>query len=163
MNEMTCHIPGVRIYQPDIFEDSRGVFSSIDASDMRITSLVSSMSKHGVLRGLHYQDPPQTKFVWVTQGQIRDVIVDLRSDSPAYRRHIVLHLSADNRFAVYIPGGCAHGYAVVDGPAQVMYAIGGHYSARGQRGIRWDDPSLGIDWGIENPIMSDRDKAFLTL
>lgn len=121
-------------------------------------NFVSSMQ--GVLRGLHYQLPPQAqgKLVGVTSGEIFDVAVDLRFGGPTFGKAVARRLDATSGELVWIPPGFAHGYLVLSDRADVVYKVTAEYSPELERGIRWDDPALGIDWPVIDPIMSDKDR-----
>ena len=121
-----------------------------------------SFSKRGTLRGLHYQNPPfaQTKLVRVLEGEIVDVAVDLRKDSPTYGQHFALRLSAENKKQLLIPQGFAHGFSVLSETATVLYKCDQFYNKASEGGIRFDDPLLNIDWGIDlkAAIVSEKDQ-----
>ena len=119
-----------------------------------------SFSAHNVLRGLHYQiSRPQAKLCRVVQGKVLDVIVDIRKGSPHFGRHVSTILSAENKVQLYVPPGFAHGYLVLEAPAEFLYKCSEFYVPAWDRGIAWNDPKLGIDWGIADPILSQRDKC----
>jgi dTDP-4-dehydrorhamnose 3,5-epimerase len=128
-----------------------------------VAELFVSRSQRGVLRGLHYQAPPAdvAKIVACLDGEVLDAVVDLRPDSPTYRRHCVLELSAGRANAVYVPHGCAHGFLVTGDEALVAYLQSGEHDPVREGGVLWS--SAGIDWGIDAPVLSDRDAAFPTL
>jgi len=127
-----------------------------------VAEMFWSRSAPGVVRGLHFQRPPTAvaKLVFVTQGRIRDVVLDLRADSPTYRRHAVVELD-ESSGAVFVPVGCAHGFEVLDGPATTCYLQGGAFDPATDAGVRWD--SAGIEWATAEPVLSDRDRALPTL
>src|SRR5262249_42005096 len=115
-------------------------------------------SVRGTLRGLHYQvEHPQAKLCRVVQGEVLDVVVDIRPGSPTFGRHERALLSAENRRQIYIPAGLAHGFLVLSEAAEFLYKCSDFYYPELERGIAWDDPDLGIDWGIQRPILSGRD------
>jgi dTDP-4-dehydrorhamnose 3,5-epimerase len=120
-----------------------------------------SRSSPGVLRGLHYQtSPAQGKLVCVKRGRIWDVSLDVRKDSPTFGQHFATELSDSNRRLLWIPPGFAHGFCVLgDEPADVSYKVSSYYNPSTEMGVRWNDPSLGIDWPIKDPILSPKDKA----
>ena len=120
-----------------------------------------SRSAPGVLRGLHYQaDPAQGKLVGVVRGRIWDVVVDVRPDSPTFGRHYGVELSDINGRLLWIPAGFAHGFCVLgDEPADVLYKVDSAYNPAGEGGIRWDDPEIGIEGPISDPVLSDRDRG----
>ena len=165
----TTYIQGLVVLTPTVFEDSRGCFfeayNKVHLEKLGITiNFVQdnqSFSKKGTLRGLHYQNPPfaQTKLVRVLQGEIIDVAVDLRKDSPTYGKHFSIALSADNKKQLLIPQGFAHGFSVISETAVVMYKCDQFYNKESEGGIRFDDPALGIDWGLDlsTAIVSEKD------
>ncbi len=120
-----------------------------------------SHSKRGVLRGLHYQMQPraQGKLVMTLSGEIFDVAVDIRKGSPTYGRWVGATLSADRFNMLYVPVGFAHGFCVLSESADVLYKVTDEYAADLDRGIRWDDPQIGIDWPLATPILSEKDAA----
>lgn len=119
-----------------------------------------SVSKKGTLRGLHYQAPPmaQGKLVSVLKGRVLDVAVDIRVGSPTYGQHVVVELSGDNHRQLWIPQGFAHGFLVLEDDTYFTYKCTNVYSKEHDRGVLWNDPALGIDWQIENPIVSEKDQ-----
>jgi len=122
-------------------------------------------SARNVLRGLHYQLPPaaQAKLVGVASGRIFDVAVDLRADSPTFGRWVGHTLDAEERAFLWIPEGFAHGYVVLSDVADVIYKVTAEYVAHLDRGVRWDDPAIGIEWPVRDPIVSAKDRAQPTL
>lgn len=161
--------PGLMIFEPRVFGDARGYF--FESYQRRVfaeagitTDFVQdneARSEYGVLRGLHYQVAPyaQAKLVRVVVGEVQDVVVDLRVTSPTYGRSFSIRLSAENRKQLYIPRGFAHGYAVLSESAIFCYKCDNFYSSEHEGGLRYNDPSLQIDWKIEpeRVILSDRD------
>jgi dTDP-4-dehydrorhamnose 3,5-epimerase len=156
------------IIEPQVIGDSRGWFvetySSRKFSDLGIDTIFfqdnHSMSKtKGVLRGLHFQIDPaaQTKVVRCTKGKILDVIVDLRKGSPTYKKWLKVELSADNFRQLYIPEGFAHGFLTLVDDVEIQYKVDHLYSKEHDRSIRYDDPEIGVDWGITDPILSQKD------
>ncbi len=124
-------------------------------------SNISFNRRRGTLRGLHYQAAPyaEAKLVRCTQGAIWDVIVDLRADSPSYKRWHAVELSAENRRALYVPEGFAQGFQTLADDSEVLYLMSQFYRPDAARGLRWDDPALGIAWPIADPQLSDRDRS----
>lgn len=123
---------------------------------------ISFNKKRGTLRGMHYQAKPheETKVVRCTRGAIYDVIVDLRPESPTFRKWIAVELSADNRRMLYVPPGFAHGFqSLVDG-TEVFYQISTFYRPESARGVRWNDPAFGIEWPVTERIISDKDRQY---
>lgn len=120
-----------------------------------------SRSAHGVLRGLHYQIEPkaQGKLVMALSGEIYDVAVDIRQGSPTFGQWVGITLSAERFNMLYVPVGFAHGFCVLSEQADVLYKVTDEYAADLERGIRWDDPQIGIEWPIADPILSERDAS----
>jgi dTDP-4-dehydrorhamnose 3,5-epimerase len=158
-------IPGCLELIPEVKPDSRGQFfktfhSEVFAAHGLETKFLEeyfSWSKAGVIRGMHFQTPPHqhTKIVSCLVGSVTDVVVDLRKGSPTFGKAIQLTLSADQANMLYVPAGLAHGFGVMNGEALMHYKVSSLYALENDAGIRWD--SLGIDWGIKNPIISERD------
>ena len=161
-------IDGLLIIEPKIFEDSRGTFYEVYSESRYnahgIPSFIQdnhSISKKGVLRGLHYQvNPGQGKLVRVTQGEVFDVAVDIRKQSPTYGKWWGLSLSEVNHLQLYIPTGFAHGFCVLSESAEVLYKCSDYYSPKNERGILWSDTDLAIDWPIKDPILSEKDAVY---
>jgi len=159
---------GVFIIELDIFNDSRGyffeTFNAKRYKDLGINlDFVQdniSVSKKGTLRGLHYQVPPkaQGKLCHVIKGSVLDAAVDLRFGSPTFGQHFIIELSEKNHTQIFIPVGFAHGFAVLSDEAIFQYKCSEFYSKEHERAIRFDDPNLNINWVIENPIVSDKDR-----
>ena len=169
MNVETTFIQDLVVLTPDVFEDSRGYFfEGYNKNKMRSLGIDiefvqdnQSFSQRGTLRGLHYQNPPyaQTKLVRVLQGEIMDVAVDLRKDSPTYEQHFTIRLSSENKKQLLVPQGFAHGFSVLSETAVVLYKCDQFYNKASEGGIRFDDPTLAIDWGMDlkEAIVSDKD------
>ena len=169
MNVETTFIQDLVVLTPDVFEDSRGYFFegynknklSALGIDIEFVHDNQSFSQRGTLRGLHYQNPPyaQTKLVRVLQGEIMDVAVDLRKDSPTYGQHFTIRLSSENKKQLLVPQGFAHGFSVLSETAVVLYKCDQFYNKASEGGIRFDDPTLAIDWGMDlkEAIVSDKD------
>jgi dTDP-4-dehydrorhamnose 3,5-epimerase len=164
------------IIEPDVFEDERGYFYEgynykkfKDATGIQfdVKQINQSRSSYGVLRGLHFQNLPkaQAKYVSVIEGEVLDVAVDLRKDSPTYLEHTVVRLSAQNKKCFFIPKGMAHGFLVLTENAKLMYQVDELYSSEHDSGIIYNDPDLNISWGIPNEdiILSEKDKNLPTL
>ncbi len=170
MNFTPTAIPEVFIIDPKVHGDSRGYFmESFVASrfekevcDTRFVQDNESFSSYGVLRGLHYQLPPnsQSKLIRVIMGRILDVAVDIRVGSPTFGHHVSVELSSDNKRQLFIPRGFAHGFLVLSDKAIVQYKTDNYYAPESERAIRWNDPTLDIDWGVPSSdiILSDKDK-----
>ncbi|MBF4486008.1 dTDP-4-dehydrorhamnose 3,5-epimerase [Flavobacterium sp. CSZ] len=159
------------IIEPIIFGDERGYFfesySKTKFEDLGIfidfVQDNQSFSKKGTLRGLHYQNPPfaQTKLLSVTQGKIIDVAVDLRKDSSTYGKSFSVLLSAENKKQLLVPQGFAHGFSVISETASVIYKCDQFYNKASEGGIKFDDPSLNIDWGMDlkDVVVSQKDQV----
>ena len=176
MQLLETAIPDVKLLVPKQFKDHRGFFSEVYSrkalADVGITAdfLQDNHSlsvEKGVLRGLHYQLPPmaQDKLIRVVRGSILDVAVDVRRSSPTFGKHVAAVLSAENWRQVYVPVGFAHGFVTLEPNTEVLYKVTAFYSPQHERGIRWDDPALGIDWGVTpaQAVLSARDLAHPTL
>lgn len=169
MNLEQTAIQDLVIINPTVFEDSRGYFFEAYNQDKfeqngityRFIQDNQSFSKRGVIRGLHLQDKPfaQAKLVRVLQGEILDVAVDLRKNSPTYGQHVSVVLSSENKKQLMIPHGFAHGFSVLSETASVLYKVDQVYHKESERGIRYDDSALGIDWKVrpEEIIVSEKD------
>ena len=170
MEIVKTDIEGVVLIKPRVFGDERGYFfESFSArqfeEEVCRTVFVQdneSCSRYGVLRGLHYQLPPytQAKLVRVVRGKVLDVAVDIRKGSPTFGRHVAMELSEDNKYQLFIPKGFAHGFAVLSEEAVFQYKCDAYYAPQHEGAIRYDDPSLGIDWRLpfEDIILSEKDK-----
>ena len=123
---------------------------------------VSFNARRGTLRGIHYQAEPygESKLVRCTKGAIYDVVVDLRPDSPTFRRWIGVTLTAANRHMVYVPKGCAHGFLTLENETEVFYQMSQFYDAESARGVRWDDPAFQIAWPERVEVISERDRTY---
>ena len=167
MRVIETEIPDVLIIEPQVYEDERGFFYESYSRRRYVSHGIEdafvqdnhSKSKRGVIRGLHYQvSPGQAKLVRVVVGEVFDVAVDIRHGSPTYGEWIGLTLSAENRRQLYIPVGFAHGFCVTSEEADFLYKVSSYYAPEKERGIAWDDPDLAIDWPVEDPILSERDR-----
>lgn len=166
-------IPEVVLIDAEVFVDQRGFFaetykqSSFASKELAVEFVQDnhSRSKHGVLRGLHYQKKPaaQAKLVSAIRGEIFDVALDIRKGSPSYGHWVAAVLSDQNHRLLFIPEGFAHGFVVLSDEADVVYKVTAEYSAENERGIIWSDPRLGIEWPIEDPLLSPRDAQLPTL
>ncbi|MFH1305228.1 MAG: dTDP-4-dehydrorhamnose 3,5-epimerase [Candidatus Omnitrophota bacterium] len=161
-------IPEVILIEPPVFTDERGFFAEIYKRDdfaehgikeSFVQENHSGSSFKDVVRGLHYQKAPaaQTKLVRVIRGRIFDVAVDIRKASLTYGKWVSAELSAENRRMLYVPEGFAHGFCTLEDNTEVIYKCGAVYSPENDRGIKWDDPAIGIDWSVKNPILSEKD------
>ncbi len=163
-------IPDVQLIEPKVFGDHRGFFfesynarAFAEATGCPVDFVQDnhSRSARGVLRGLHYQiQQAQGKLVRVAMGEIFDVAVDIRRDSPTFGRWVGARLSADNQQQLWVPAGFAHGFMVVSDVAEVLYKATDYYAPAHERSILWNDPAIGIAWpaGIE-PVLSAKDEA----
>lgn len=163
----TTDIPGVLLIEPRKLEDDRGFFMETyrrsDFDAFGVPAFVQdnhSRSCKGTLRGLHFQKKPhaQGKLVRVLSGEIYDVAVDLRKGSPWFAKAQRTVLSAENRMMVYVPPWCAHGFCVLSELADVAYKTTAEYAREFEAGIAWDDPRLGLEWPVEEPTLSGRDR-----
>jgi dTDP-4-dehydrorhamnose 3,5-epimerase len=163
----SLELPGVRLITPTIHEDARGHFvellpleaSELQALDDSFVQVNLSHSLPGVIRGLHYANPPQGKLVSCVEGKILDVIADVRTGSSTFGQHIAVTLKSSLRQLLWIPGGFAHGFAVLeDQPATVVYWVDSRFDLATEAGVAWDDPILNISWPTKSPILSQRDK-----
>lgn len=164
-----CHLEGVKLIELKVNGDDRGFFiERFHEQRFKEAGLPykfaqdnHSRSAPGVLRGLHYQyNPPQGKLVGVARGRVWDVAVDLRKGSKTFGKYFGAELSDSNGRLLWIPEGFAHGFCVLgEGPADMLYKVTGQYNQKGEGGVKYDDPDIGIQWPISNPILSDRDKA----
>lgn len=161
-------IKGAFSIQPKVFGDNRGyffesyskrIFEEHGILDLFVQDNISCSQK-GVLRGLHFQKEPyaQSKLVHVLKGSVLDVIVDIRKNSPTYGKHFSLLLSEENKKMLYVPTGCAHGFLTLEDHTIFHYKCGNYYRTEAEGSVRWNSMELNIDWGIENPILSEKDK-----
>jgi dTDP-4-dehydrorhamnose 3,5-epimerase len=173
MNVIATDIPDVLIIEPKLFGDSRGFFfESFNERAFKEQTGVSinfvqdnhSRSQKNVLRGLHSQvENPQGKLVRVVQGEVLDVAVDVRVDSPTFGRWVATRLSAESHRQFWIPPGLAHGFLVLSESADFLYKTTDYFNPTAERCIRWDDPDLAIDWGlVEAPLLSAKDQQGLS-
>ena len=162
-------IPNVVLIEPRLFPDDRGYFfesfkESAFASNGITTKFVQDNFSHsvkGVLRGLHYQKNPkvQAKLVTVLRGEIFDVAIDIRKNSPTFGQWIGEILSDENHKSLYIPEGFAHGFCVLSAEADVIYKVNNEYSPENERGILWNDPQIDIMWPIDTPLLHEKDST----
>lgn len=165
-------ISGLLEIFPRIFPDSRGYFFESFRQDWLQKEGIDvdwiqdnqSFSQAGTVRGLHFQNSPfaQAKLVRVVRGKVLDVVVDLRKGSPTYGEHYSTVLDAERNNLLYVPTGFAHGFSVLE-DAVFVYKCSNYYNKPAEGGILWNDPKLGIDWQVEAPIISDKDKEWTTL
>ena len=166
MKFIETSLPGCVVIEPQVFGDSRGFFyeSYNEAKyreagiDRRFVQSNVSRSARGVLRGLHYQWPnPQGKLVSVLEGEVYDVAVDIRRGSPTFGQWAGVMLTAENHRHFWIPEGFAHGFCVLSEFATFSYQCTDLYDAKADGGVRWNDPAIGIDWPVSEPLLSDKD------
>lgn len=159
-------LPGLLLITPGVFPDTRGYFMEVHHARKYAQLGIArpfvqdnhSHSCRRTLRGLHYQlDHPQAKLVWAVSGSVFDVAVDIRLGSPTYGKWFGTTLSEDNHCQLYVPEGFAHGFCVLSEDADILYKCTGFYAPEDDRGIAWDDPSLGIDWPVDDPLLSAKD------
>ena len=178
MNAIETSIPGVLILEPRVFGDARGfffesfnqrVFDELTGTNYSFVQDNHSRSAKGVLRGMHFQtQQAQGKLVRVVRGQVFDVAVDIRKDSPAYGQWFGLELSEDSQRMLWIPPGLAHGFLVLSDTAEFLYKTTDYYAPQYEASLAWDDPTVGIDWplaqnGIGEPQLSAKDQQGLGL
>lgn len=165
-------LDGVLLIEPRIFHDPRGQFlESYTRKKYEENGIAAefvqdnhSISGKGVLRGLHYQvNRPQAKLVRVVQGEVFDVAVDIRVDSPTFGQWTGNRLSAKNMLQMFLPEGFAHGFCVLSETAELLYKCSDYYSGPDDRGIIWNDPDIGIDWPVKTPLLSDKDRGYSRL
>lgn len=172
MKVLETKLPGVLIIEPDVHGDARGFFMEtwqqkryaeygLPANFVQDNL---SLSHKGVLRGLHYQDPnPQGKLVYVLQGEVFDVAVDIRRDSPTFGQWVGVTLSSENKRQLYIPEGFAHGFCVTSETALFAYKCTDYYNPQAEHGIIWNDPDIGIEWPVKKPVLSEKDRQNMRL
>jgi dTDP-4-dehydrorhamnose 3,5-epimerase len=167
----TTDVPGVAIIELKLLEDDRGFFARtfcrqefIDAGLEPLVEQCNMSFNHsaGTLRGMHMQiDPaPEAKLIRCTRGAIVDQIVDMRPDSPTRLKHVSIELTADNRKALYVPPYFAHGYQTLTDDAEVTYQVSHAYTPGTERGLRYDDPALGLTWPVPVTVISDKDRSW---
>lgn len=171
MRRINSNLPGVFILEPAVFADERGFFFESYRQDkfrdlgFEVTFVQDnhSRSRRGVLRGLHYQlEHPQAKLCRVIRGEVLDVVVDIRPDSPNFRRWVSISLNADNKREVFVPAGYAHGFAALS-DSEFLYKCSDFYHPEDEHGVLWSDPDLKIDWKLANPQIAPKDAAFRPL
>ncbi len=170
MNLIKTGLEGAYIIEPQVFGDSRGWFTEtysekkLKEAGLDVPVFVqdnqSYSAERGIVRGLHCQLDPfcQTKLIRCTRGEIYDVIVDVRNGSPTYMKWIKVLLSAENFCQLYIPRGFLHGFVTLTDDVEVQYKVDNYYNKAADRSVRFDDPAFGVDWGVVNPVLSEKDK-----
>lgn len=167
MELIKAEIEGILIIKPKVFEDDRGYFfESFRLDDLRYYGITlnfvqdnESKSQKGVLRGLHFQNPPfeQGKLVRVIKGGVLDVAVDIRTESPTYGQTFSHELTEKNKTMIWIPPGFAHGFVTLEKDTIFQYKCTNYYNKESEGSIRWNDPKLGIDWKVKDPVVSEKD------
>jgi dTDP-4-dehydrorhamnose 3,5-epimerase len=166
VNTILCDIKGLIIFEPKVFGDTRGFFMEswnldrYQSAGLQETFVQDnfSLSQKGVLRGLHFQNPnSQGKLVSVLEGEVFDVAVDLRLNSPTFKKWHGLSLSSQNKRQFYVPPGFAHGFLVLSETALFHYKCTAYYAPQNECAIRWNDPQIAIQWPVKNPQLSSRD------
>ena len=171
MTFISTDIDGVVVVQPELHTDERGFFArtfcarEFEAAGLRpvvAQTNVSFNERAGTLRGLHFQRPPaaESKLVRCTRGRVYDVAVDLRPASPTYLRYVGVVLDADERNALYVPEGCAHGYLTLEDGCEVAYQVSEFYTPGVEGGLSWNDPALAIAWPAEVQVISSKDASW---
>ena len=161
-------IDGAVVLEPKVFGDNRGWFMESYSKrtleeagifDEFIQDNRSFSAEKGTLRGLHCQTEPmaQAKLLTCLKGEILDIAVDIRKGSPTYMKWVGVKLSEENKKMFYIPAGCLHGFVTLTDNVEVMYKVNNFYSPENDRSVRFDDPALGVEWGVTNPILSQKD------
>lgn len=165
---------GVKIIEPTYFEDYRGYYcetysmrtlAEYGITDEFVQDNHSMTLKRGTLRGIHFQNNPvpQIKLVRCTKGAIKDVVVDLRRNSPTFKQWLAVELSAENRRQIWIPSGYGHAFLTLQDNCEVQYKVTGLYEPKLDRAIAWNDLEIAVEWGIDNPIVSQKDMQAPTL
>lgn len=173
MKIIDTKIADVKIIEPKVFGDERGFFLETFQSEKYKRALNiegefvqdnHSRSAKNVLRGLHFQrNNPQGKLVRVVRGEVYDVAVDIRPESPTYKQWVGVYLSEENKTQFWVPPGLAHGFVVISEYADFEYKCTNYYDPSSEGCLAWNDPELGIDWPVSEPILSEKDKAGLLL
>jgi dTDP-4-dehydrorhamnose 3,5-epimerase len=168
----SCHLNDVYVITPEVFQDDRGFFMETYRTDQfkelgLPTNFVQdnhSRSSKNVVRGLHFQwDPPMGKLMRVTYGSAFLVAVDIRKNSPTLGKWFGIEVSAENKKEIYAPAGFARGFCVLSDFAEIQYKCTGVYSNKAEAGILWNDPAIGIEWPVKDPILSNKDASAQTL
>lgn len=170
MTRTDTELEGVCIIEPKVFGDYRGyfmetysmkVFHELGIGTVFVQDNQSYTKEKGTLRGIHFQNGPmaQAKLVRVVRGAVLDVAVDLRKGSPTYMKWVGVGLSAENKKMFYIPRGFGHGFVTLTDDVEFVYKVDNLYSKECDRGIRFNDPEIGVEWGVDNPILSEKDKT----
>ena len=169
MKAIKTKIKDLLILEPDVFGDDRGyffesfnndLFNTLAGKEVNFVQDNQSMSGANIVSGLHFQNPPfaQGKLVRVIKGEVVDVAVDIRMDSPTYGEHVSVRLSEENKLMFWIPPGFAHGFSSLKEGTIFSYKCTNYYNKESEGSLAWDDTDLGINWEVENPIISEKDK-----
>ena len=168
MKLIKTEFEGLFLIKPNVFGDARGYFYEgfnkktlqSQGLDIEIVQTNISESQKGVVRGLHFQNPPfeQGKLIRVLKGSVLDVVVDIRTGSPTFGKYYSVELSEENKRALWVPAGFAHGFKTLEDQTLFYYNCSQVYNKESEGSIRWNDPQLKIDWGINNPIISEKDE-----
>lgn len=170
MTRIDTALDGVCIIEPKVFGDYRGyfmetystkVFHELGIDTVFVQDNQSYTKEKGTLRGIHFQNGPmaQAKLVRVVKGAVLDVAVDLRKGSPTYKKWVSVELTAENKKMFYIPRGFGHGFVTLSDDVEFVYKVDNLYSKECDRGLRFNDPDIGVEWEIDNPILSEKDKT----
>lgn len=171
MKRIETKLPGVCVVEPQVFGDHRGyfmetynqqAFAELGITNVFVQDNQSFTAQKGTLRGIHFQNAPmaQAKIVRVTKGAVLDVAVDLRKGSPTYRQWVGVELSAENKRMLFIPRGFGHGFKTLTDDVEFCYKVDNLYSKACDRGIRFDDPAIGVQWGdVMEELLSQKDTA----
>lgn len=160
---------GAFVIEPETIADNRGFFARLwDARELAERGLDATLAqcnlsfnaRRGTVRGLHFQRPPheEVKLVRCTRGRVLDVVVDIREDSPTYLRWEAVELTAENRFAMYVPRGFAHGYQTLEDESEVSYQVSEYYHPESEGALLWNDPRIGIMWPVAEVTLSEKDR-----
>jgi len=162
-------LKGLYVIKPSVFEDERGYFFESFNNEVFMKAGLQlnfvqdnqSLSQKGVLRGLHFQNPPyaQGKLVRVITGAVYDVAVDIRKNSPTYGRYFGMELTEKNKWMMYIPEGFAHGFATLENNTVFSYKCTNYYHKASEDCLLWNDPTIGIQWNVTDPVLSEKDKT----
>ena len=169
MEIITTHIPDILIIKPKVFEDARGYFYESYNTELFQQNGINvnfvqdnqSLSQKGVLRGLHFQNPPhaQGKLIRVIKGAVLDVVVDIRKKSLTYGQYFGIELNEKNKTQLWIPPGFAHGFLTLEDNTIFSYKCTNYYNKPSEDCILWNDPNININWGIDKPLLSEKDLA----
>jgi dTDP-4-dehydrorhamnose 3,5-epimerase len=165
---LETRLDGLVLVEPDVFADARGFFAETFRAnvyreigiDVEFVQDNHSRSQRGAIRAFHFQlEPGQAKLVRAVRGTVYDVAIDLRRDSPTYRQWEGFELSDENHRQLFVPVGFAHGFCVTSEIADVTYKVSNYYEAETERGIAFDDPDIGVEWPVDEPLVSERDRS----